>query len=301
MGKQSGWQFAGLPMSAEDVQPILRVAKREAQALGQFLERLALEDWNRPSGAAGWQIGDVVGHLVKVGQAYRAFIARGLAGETGGAEATQPWPGLPEIRTRLSNAAVAAREEFGSDLQQAFVDAWDGLFSDMQGLAPEDWARPFPFALYQQQPPGAVALWAMQELAIHSWDVRSACDPRAQLSPDHLPALLERLSLRYALPRFAEFPTLATDSGSMRCRFELSRDIENRSYDIIVEDGCARLKPAAEETAQVVFRLSGSDFVLLFFQRHQAQALLDSGAMTAQGDTRLVTLFAHWLAGIEMP
>ncbi len=301
MGKHSEQQFPGMPTSAEDVKPVLRVAKREAQELDQFLEQLSADDWNKPSGAHGWQVGDVVGHLKVVGQAYRSFLARGLAGEAEGTEAAQSWPGLSEIRSRLSHAAVAAREELGSDLRQACIEAWDGFFTDTERLSSDDWARPFPFPLYQHQPPGAVAVWAMQELAVHAWDVRSALDPNARLSPEHLPALLERLSLRFVLPKFAEFPPFPSDSDSIRCRFELSGDVDNKSYDVIVEDGLGRLEPASEETAQVNFRMSGSDFVLMFFQRHKPQALLDSGAMTADGDARLITQFTRWFADIEMP
>ena len=68
-----------------------RLARLEAERLAAYLGTLSPEGWNHPTACDLWQVGDLVGHLVWIGEFYLTFITRALAGDV-----TRHRPGSPE-------------------------------------------------------------------------------------------------------------------------------------------------------------------------------------------------------------
>ncbi len=62
------------------------------------------------------------------------------------------------------------------------------------------------FPRFGQLPARAFLLLTAQELAIHTWDIRSRFDAGVARSADLLPLLLARIPTRFGLPDLAAFP-----------------------------------------------------------------------------------------------
>jgi uncharacterized protein (TIGR03083 family) len=58
------------------------LVRTEAERLQDYLGTLSPAAWHHASACAGWEVGDVVAHLTRGAEAYRAWITRGLHGDT---------------------------------------------------------------------------------------------------------------------------------------------------------------------------------------------------------------------------
>ena len=78
-----------MPTIAE-MQTRTGLARLEAERLAAYLGSLSPEGWSHPTACDLWQVGDLVGHLVWIGEFYVTFITRALAGDV------TPPPGSPK-------------------------------------------------------------------------------------------------------------------------------------------------------------------------------------------------------------
>jgi SCP-2 sterol transfer family len=132
------------------------------------------------------------------------------------------------------------------------------------------------------------------ELAIHSWDICSALEPSAHLSPDALAAILDFFSECphwFFLPD-ARFPT------PIRYRFALTGALSSQ-WDIVVEGDKARIAPAAETTpVHATFGCDGEAFALLMCGRIGFDAAMGDKRLIPTGDMALVQAFKKWFQGV---
>ena len=59
-----------------EMQTRTHLARFEAERLASYLQGLSEESWNHSTACDRWQVGDVVAHLVWIGEFYSIFIAR---------------------------------------------------------------------------------------------------------------------------------------------------------------------------------------------------------------------------------
>ena len=132
------------------------------------------------------------------------------------------------------------------------------------------------------------------ERAIHGWDIRSALEPYAPLSPNALAAIVDFFA---ACPHWFFLPA-ARVSTPIRYRFALTGAL-SRQWDMVVEGDKAHIGPAADATpANVTFACEGETLVLVMCGRIGFDAALGDQRIIPTGDMAVVPTFKKWFQGV---
>ena len=144
----------------------IALIQAEAEGLAQYLTTLPPDAWRQPSACQGWEVRDVVAHLIQGAQFYVHTISRGVQGDM----ARPPEPASPAIARAalIAQSAIACRERLGEALLPTFRARYADLSALMAQLDPGDWEK---LCYYTSEPRSRpvrefLAL-SVQELAIH--------------------------------------------------------------------------------------------------------------------------------------
>jgi uncharacterized protein (TIGR03083 family) len=178
-----------IPTCAKEI-PMSTLADRTIAALRVNYDDLSArvrtfsdDDLDRQSGATEWDVAQVLSHMGSAAEIGLAALEQGQAGA--------PAPG-PEFNQQVWDRwnAMSQREKAEGYLTwaEALVVAYEGLDADSRAtLTVQLSFLPFP---------ADVALLSgmrLNEVALHSWDVRVAFDPDATLGDEEAGVLLEQL------------------------------------------------------------------------------------------------------------
>jgi uncharacterized protein (TIGR03083 family) len=267
----------------------------EAERLAQYLVTVPPDAWRQPSACQGWEVRDVVAHLIQGAQFYVHTISRGVQGDM----ERPPELASPAISRAafIAQNAIACRERLGEALLPTFRTRYAELSALLAQLSGGDWEK---LCYYSSEPHSRpvrefLAL-SVQELAIHGWDIRSRLEPAFHLSPASVAVLVQHTPRRLGRPHRAVFPLPPEFHGPVRFRWELRGAVVD-THDIVVEHGRCRMEPAAASTVQVTFRAEAETFVLLLYQRLPLTVATAMGSLVAEGDRKLITAFDRWLQG----
>jgi hypothetical protein len=106
------------------------------------------EAWSKPSACDAWEVQDVVGHLVFVGEFFTDVTARGLKGDTSPSEIFRSierlgsWEDFKDRTAFWAETAVDRRKTLGNQLLPTFAAQWDRFCNLIGSLIPEDWEKP---------------------------------------------------------------------------------------------------------------------------------------------------------------
>ena len=142
-------------------------------------------------------------HVSGVPTAYMGAITRGLQGDLASRQGspdqarifqTHSQEERQQYRRGLAERPIANRKRLGTNLVAVFSHGWDPFPPFIATLSAEDWHKPchHPFGII---PVHARVHAGVFELALHSWDIRSALEPSASLAPDALAAILDFFAL----------------------------------------------------------------------------------------------------------
>jgi uncharacterized protein (TIGR03083 family) len=267
----------------------------EAERLAQYLATMPPDAWRQPSACQGWEVRDVVAHLIQGAQFYVHTISRGVQGDM----ARPPELASPAIAraTLIAQSAIACRERLGEALLPTFRTRYVELSALLAQLSGGDWEK---LCYYSSEPRSRpvrefLAL-SVQELAIHGWDIRSRLEPAFHLSPESVAVLVQHTPRRLGRPHRAVFPLPPEFPSPVRFRWELRGAVVD-THDIVVEHERCRMEPAIASAAQVTFRAAAETFVLLFYQRLPLTAATATGSLVVEGDGKLINAFDRWLQG----
>jgi uncharacterized protein (TIGR03083 family) len=267
----------------------------EAERLAQYLATLSPDAWRQPSACQGWEVRDVVAHLVEVAQFYVRTIARGVQGDM-----TQPpelTPPAVAPAAFIAQSAIACRERLGEALLPTLRERYAQLCALLTQLDAGDWEKLCAYTSEPRSRPVREFLaLSVQELAIHGWDIRSRLEPVFHLSPESLTVLVQHTPRRLERPHRAVFPLPPEFPDPVRFRWEL-RGAVGDSYDIVVEHRRCRMEPATDSTAQIIFRAEAETFALMLYQRLPLTVATATGSLMLEGDEELTTAFDRWLQG----
>ena len=101
---------------------LVQLVRSESERLEQYLASLPPEAWSRPSACDGWEVRDVVAHLVFWAEPYANWILRAVQGETSPSEG---WPsagslGWQQLMDFIEETAITCREDLGEQLFATF-------------------------------------------------------------------------------------------------------------------------------------------------------------------------------------
>jgi uncharacterized protein (TIGR03083 family) len=271
----------------------ITVVQSEAERLAQYLATLPPAAWRQPSACQGWEVRDVVAHLVEVAQFYRQTIAGGVQGDV------SPPPELRQSGTTraasIAQHAIATREWLGDALLSIFRVRYEQLCGLLAQLGTGDWQKLCYYTSEPRHRPAQEFLaLSVQELAMHGWDIRSRLEPGFHLSAESITVLVQHMPRRLARPQRAVFPLPAGMSIPVCYRWEL-RGAVGQAYDIVVEDSRCRMQPAATSAPQVTFSADAETFILVLYQRLTLAAAMARGDLLVEGDGGLSAAFDRWL------
>ena len=266
-----------------------RLARLEAERLAAYLGTLSPEGWNHPTACDLWQVGDLVGHLVWIGEFYLTFITQALAGDVSpppGSPRDERYAGLPPEEF-YDLTAREYRRRLGEDLLPTFIRRFEALSQVLESLTPDDYEKPC-FYHSGNRPVWTLADLTVQELAVHAWDIQSRTDPGTPLSPECQPVLLDRVVQRpqpvVPLPRAVVSPTIL--------RFQLSGSII-RGYDFTLTPESTSITEAGDAPAAATLSCDTETFILALYRRRSFADALAAGRLSLSGDRALAEAFAH--------
>jgi uncharacterized protein (TIGR03083 family) len=249
--------------------------------------------WARPSACTGWTVGDVFAHVTQGARNWSATITRAMAGDANpplGEQALRPGERGSEA---TAQRAITFRQELGeAGLLQAFANGYQNLHQVLLGLQPEDWDRP----CYHRRgvlPTRDYVGLRLQELAIHGWDIRSAFDSAATVSERPLPALVG-LAQRWLSNTFRPVPSL---TAPVRFRFDIPGPMLVRQDMLVSQDGF-RIEPVTDSGADVTFRCTTGDYMLLVYGRLPLDRAVDTGRLEIAGNRQQAALFTTLFQGV---
>jgi uncharacterized protein (TIGR03083 family) len=280
---------------------LIKVIQTESERLKQYLTALPADAWTTSSACALWEIRDVVAHLTGVPNNYVRFITRALQDDISPPEG-RPAPHIFQThsqeerrqwRARQAQRPIANRERSGNDLPSVFGQAWDQFHHLLITLTAQDWHKPCYHGM-GIIPVHSLAHAGVFEVTIHGWDIRSALEPSAHLSPDALTAILDFFS---ECPHWFFLPA-ARLSTPIRYRFAFPEAL-NRQWDIVVEGDQAHIGPAADATpANMTFSCELETFVLMMCGRIGLDAALGDKRLIPTGDMAVAQGFKQWFQGV---
>ncbi len=169
----------------------VKVLQTEFERLKQYLAALPQDAWTKPSACARWEVRDVVAHLIFAANYYTDCITRGRRGDTS-PPAGRPEPSsflTQEERQQRATAGaqrmIALRESLGQELLDVFCTTGDHFNHLVASLSPHEWDTPCHHSR-GIIPVRSLVSGMVFERAIHGWDIRSALEPSAHLSPEAL-------------------------------------------------------------------------------------------------------------------
>jgi uncharacterized protein (TIGR03083 family) len=272
---------------------VIHLVRSEASQLRDFLEGLGKTEWARPSACAEWTVGDVVAHLTQGALAWSESITRAVIGDANpppGQQALLPGDRGSEVTAQRAIALRRSTRE--EELLQAFADGYDRFHEVTLTLRPEDWDKPCFHRRGAMATREYVAL-RLQELTIHGWDIRSAFDESAVLSERPLPVLVE-LVPRWLTNTFRHEPGLY---APIRYRFNISGPVLVRQDVVVSQDGFS-IEPIADVGADITFRCSTGNYILLIYGRLNQDKAMDTGRLEVEGDRQQAGLFNTWFQGV---
>ena len=177
-------------MASDQVKERIEVAKAESARLERRLRELSDDDLRRPSACDHWEVADVVAHLAFAAQFQARMITRGLEGDDSIPEGArrQESEGTPASE-RIAHGALALRERLGDGLLDTFHQRYQELGQLLDAIGPDDYDKPCWHPWGDTNVSDFVDL-AINELAIHGWDVCSSLDPGYHIEQATLPAAL---------------------------------------------------------------------------------------------------------------
>lgn len=275
-----------MPTPAQ-MQTRTRLARFEAERLVAYLEGLTDEGWTHSTACDLWQVGDVVAHLVWIGEFYVKFVSRALAGDITppGSPKDELYAGLPPEQF-YDLTAREYRRNLGEDLLLAFALRFAELGVLLESIPPDAYEKPC-FYHSGNRPVWTLADLTVQELALHAWDIQSHTEPGSPLSPESQPVLLDRVVQR---PQ-PSLNLVETADSPATLRFSLSGSVD-RSYDIVLSSRGTAIELAGRSPAEVNLACDTETFILMLYRRLDIGAALDRESITMFGDASLARAFA---------
>ena len=278
-------------MATSQTSRLIETVTGEASRLRDFLSGMDAQTWTSDSTCDGWTIEDVVAHLAGGAGGWANSITRAVAGDAGPPEGQSFLPPGERASHPTGQAARASRQQSGTQLLDAFTAGHDRLRKVLEDLGDEDWDKP----CFHRR--GALSVKdflgiQVQELTLHGWDIRSGLDHAAELWEEPLP-LMAGLVPRWLRTAFTPGLDLPTP---VRYRFDVPSPVAVHE-DLLVNGDSYQGGQSGPEQADVVFRCSTGNYILLMFGRLQVERAVAAGRISIVGPQDQAKNFNAWFRG----
>jgi uncharacterized protein (TIGR03083 family) len=273
------------------MQETIDLVNRSAAKLQDYLSGLEQSQWAADSSCEGWAVADVVAHLASGAGTWTNSLARAVDGDSGPPPG-QSFLGRGETGSGIiAQAATSYREEAGQGLLDNYISGYAGLSDQMSRLREEDWGKPCFHRRGNMRVGDYVAL-RVQELAVHSWDIRWGLEPGAEVWEEPLELMVDRVPrwLTNAFQPGLDLP------APVRYRFEVAGPAPVHEDILVNGDSFENEKNAAGQ-ADALFRCDTGNYILLIYGRLEVNQAITDGRLDVEGDKTQAGNFTVWFKG----
>jgi uncharacterized protein (TIGR03083 family) len=237
---------------------LLRVVEAERAAFTSLVEQAGDAGWEKPTPCTGWQVRDLVGHMIDVTEAYLERFEMARAGQT------PPDPlGLQVMAQKLDEGAKRFRSLSRAEAMARLKRAGDDLFGQLHALSGDEWSGFLPAHVYIGPVPASFfAAFQLMDFAVHGWDAREALGKSAPIPAEAADTLVPFMFILLQ----ATVDVNAAAGVGCTCGIRVS-DGGGGSWRVTVGDGALAYEEGSVDDCAAVFDFDGSDFVLTSFQR----------------------------------
>jgi len=262
---------AGVPRCLSSIREL-------ADALAAELERLAPEEWDRPTNCPPWLVRNLAAHVVTSGEIFVGAVRRGLAGSV------EP-DADPDARARRQ----AELDDAGPVAVAGALRATAAVFEDLYHGLPEDRLSALCYHRRGNRSVRWYATHRLAEVAFHSWDLQWSLG-REPCLDESVAALLLPTLLESNAPRtYAAGVTPERGSGE-RYRLSVAGDPWARW---VVRIDPERLEvQRGDAPADLEITATAENLALLVYGRRDLDSHPPSPAFGLDGDESLVARFA---------
>lgn len=237
-------------MTSIDPRHSLELLRPEVDDLNRNVAGLTAEQWERPSNCAGWQVADLVAHVIRNGWSMLTLVQRALADDS--------TPAFGPAAQQLQEEIKAAGPRAGAERQQRetaeLIELVSGLSEaemDKEGVHPQG-KRPIRWACTQR----------LVEVAFHHWDLRHSLGHDGPM-----PAPLAEHVLPFMLD--TRWPNIMTKmaEGAAGESFRLRSTGDGRVWRVTAADEGRRVEPDAGGSAGLEVAAEAGWLVLLLYGR----------------------------------
>src|SRR4029077_4418335 len=231
--------------------------------------------WERPTMPPGWEVRDVIGHLVDVTESY--FVAFDAARE---GSAVPDAYGTPGMAARLNEKAQALRSESQAAMMARVRSDFEQMMSIEEGLTEKEWTDLIVPHFYMGGLPAFFyPAFQLMDYAVHSWDIRQGTGRAHGLSGDAADLLVPFMFVLWqsTIRRDADLPP-----------FRLGVTVTGRNageYRIDVSDQGMSYEPGDVSDMPTVIDFDAGSLVLTTFGR--------SNSGTVRGDQEVADRYLN--------
>jgi len=170
----SGWNA----MTYEGRDTLLRVLRHEAEGFFPLVAQPGA--WEAPTACQGWQVRDVVGHMVDTTEGYFG----GFDAARGHSEVEPPL-GMRAMAERINDRALGHRSGGHAELVERLrVDSAKAT-EMFEALGPDEWAGlQVPHSYMGPLPAFFYPVLQLMDYAVHAWDIRQGAGRAHGISGD---------------------------------------------------------------------------------------------------------------------
>ncbi|MDX1688665.1 MAG: maleylpyruvate isomerase family mycothiol-dependent enzyme [Candidatus Promineifilaceae bacterium] len=259
------------PMSYEGKSVVLDVVRRERQAFYDIIDDP--DNWTVDTRCEGWQVRDIVGHMIDVTEGYLNRWEKARKGEE--AEAV----GLQVMGERLNEGALSFRTLSREEAINRLKTASEQMMEIFDNLSEDEWNNfHVTHAFMGPLPAFFYPAFHVMDYGVHTWDMRYGLGDKL--------ATLDETTAGVLIPYMFVLMEYTVDADSAAgldtvYGIEVSGPWGGR-WRVRVADGEWKAEPeeGSFDGCEALFSFNPSDFVLSSFQRYPGGA--------ARGDHRVI-------------
>lgn len=229
--------------------------------------------WTAPTACEGWEVRDIIGHLVDATEGYLPAFDAARKGET------SPEPlGLAAMPRLADEHAKSFRKLSQDEMLDRLRDAGQQAMAHYEGLSDDDWTGfmvthpymgPLPAMFYP--------MFSLVDYTVHSWDIREGLGRPHAMHGDACDLLVPVI---YILWQATADTSKVTEPFSVGIR--TSGHMGGDTVMSVTPDG-VQFEPGAVESCDAVFEFDPATLILTGYGR------LNGG--TIRGDRAMATNF----------
>jgi uncharacterized protein (TIGR03083 family) len=261
-------------MTFEAKDNLLRVVRREAEGMFAMAEQPGA--WERETMPPGWEVRDVIAHLVDVTESY--FVAFDSA--RNGTPVPDAY-GVKGMAARLDEKAQEFRPQSQADMMSRVRSDFEQMMSIEEGLTDKEWGELIVPHFYMGPLPAFFyPTFQLMDYGVHSWDIRQGMGRAHGLAGDAADLLVPFMFILWQATTEVEPGTEAFDAG-----IKVTSGPNAADYRVRIGPDGFTYEPGDVEGLPVVFEFDPSTLVLTAFGRVNAG--------TYRGDSELADRFLN--------